>query len=69
MSDFDAQLRFIDNRGILTSNVPVVFMVRDVMILMRATSITRAQIALASLIAMSGPKSLDFMARPFQWPE
>jgi hypothetical protein len=58
MSDFDAQLRFIESRGISTINVPVVYLARDVMILMRATSVTRAQIALASLVAMSGPKKV-----------
>jgi hypothetical protein len=72
MSDFYAQLRFTETRLTLTINVPVVYMARDLMILMRATSNSRAQIALALLVAMSGPKKVSISwptLSKFQWSE
>jgi hypothetical protein len=59
-------------------NVPVVYMARDVMILMRATSISRAigrwalkietflgpEMATSKVSAILGPKSLDFQEPP-----
>jgi hypothetical protein len=47
-----------------TTNVPVVFMARYVLILRGATSLLVAQMALALLMPFQGPKSLDFQGPP-----
>jgi hypothetical protein len=43
---------------VLTINVPVVYMALDVIILMQATSISRA-IGRGELVAISGPKKVE----------
>jgi hypothetical protein len=62
MSNFLISRIFCRERGIITINVPVVFMARYVMILRGATSLRLfwAQMALASLVPFQGPKKSRF---------